>query len=260
VLVTIVSGKAAPGVTASTWALALGWPRPVLAVDCDPAGGDMAAGLLLGRLQADRGVLSWSAATRRLPALDAATVLAEHAVALPEAAQVWLMPGFQNGVQAGALEAGGWDRLAQALERTAVADRDVLVDVGRLSAGSCWPVIGVADRVVLVCRRSGRSIHAARNAAAMLQTRLGDLAAVDLLVVDASGPYEASSIAQELRVPLLGILPVDYAAAAVLCDGAPGGLRGVTRSKLVRAARRIARVLTSGSASREPNPRVEAAR
>lgn len=242
-LVTIVSGKAAPGATAATWALALGWPQPVLAVDADPAGGDMAAGLLLGRVQVDHGLVSWAAATRRAPALEAAQRLAEHVVTLPEAPQVWLLCGFQNGLQAGGLEAGGWEHLAHALERESLNGRDVLVDAGRVSAASGWPVMSVADRVVLVCRRSGRSIHATRNAAAMLQARLGDLARVGLLVVDASGPYEAAAIARELKIPLLGVLPADYSAAAVLCDGAAAGWRGVARSRLVRAAGRIATAL-----------------
>ena len=42
-LTAITSGKAAPGVTTSVWALALTWPRPVLVADGDPAGGDMGA-------------------------------------------------------------------------------------------------------------------------------------------------------------------------------------------------------------------------
>src|SRR5437764_653763 len=51
-LTVVTSGKAAPGVTTSCWALALSWPRRLLVVDCDPAGGDMAAGWLVGRIGA----------------------------------------------------------------------------------------------------------------------------------------------------------------------------------------------------------------
>ena len=42
-LTVVTSGKAAPGVSTSVWALALSWPRPLLVADCDPAGGDLAA-------------------------------------------------------------------------------------------------------------------------------------------------------------------------------------------------------------------------
>ncbi len=240
-LITVVSGKAAPGATSTTWALALSWPGSVLAVDADPGGGDMAAGLLLGRVQVDHGLLSWSAAARRASPMEAATMFAGHVVVLPEAPHVWVMPGFQNAAQAAAMDAGGWDGLARALERAGpAAARDVLVDCGRLGDGSCWPVIRAADRVVLVCRRSGRSIHAARNAAALLRARLGDLTSVSLLVIDDSGPYEARSIAGELAVPLLGQLPGDRTAAEVLSDGAAAGVRGVARSRLLKAARSLA--------------------
>ena len=247
-LSVIVSGKAAPGCTASVWALALGWPVPVLVVDADAAGGDMAAGLLAGRVRVDRSLLSWSVAARRVPALDAASMLGQHAVALPEAPRVWLMAGFQNAAQASALDAGGWERLSRALEREgSVADRDVLVDAGRLTDASCWPVIRSANRVLLTTRRTLRSVHAARNAAAVLRARLGDLSSVSLLVIG-SGPYAAAAIAREIGVPVAGELPEDRAAAAVLSDGAADGLRGVHRSKLVKAAGGVARQLMSAPA------------
>jgi MinD-like ATPase involved in chromosome partitioning or flagellar assembly len=250
VLITIVSGKAAPGVTTATWALSMAWPRAVLTIDADPAGGDMAAGLLLGRVQVDLGVLSWSAAARRAPAAEAATMIAAHVVTLPEATQLWVMPGFQNASQSTAMDAGGWDRLARALEReTAATGRDVLVDTGRLSDSSCWPVIRCADQVVLVCRRSGRSIHAAHNATGLFKSRLGDLGSVSLLVVD-DGPYAVRSIAQELGMPLLGELPADRATAAVLSDGSAGGVRGLERSKLLRAARPISVRLAQSARAR----------
>jgi MinD-like ATPase involved in chromosome partitioning or flagellar assembly len=240
-LITIVAGKAAPGATTATWALALGWPGPVLAVDADPAGGDMAAGLLLGRVPVDRGLLSWSTATRRASGVEAAVMLAGHVVGLPEAPHLWVMPGFQNAAQAGALDAGGWDGLARGLEPAqAAAGRDVVVDCGRVGDRSCWPVIRAADRVLLVCRRSGRSIHAARNASSLLQARLGDLGSVGLLVVDDAGPYDPRAIAQELTVALFGVLPADRAAAAVLSDGAAPGVRGIQRSRLLKAARSLA--------------------
>src|SRR5271170_6764721 len=98
-LLSITSGKAAPGATTSTWALALAWPRPVLVVDADPAGGDMASGLLLGRTSLAGGVLSWSAAARRLSAVESAALVASHVTALPEASNVWVMPGFQHDHQ-----------------------------------------------------------------------------------------------------------------------------------------------------------------
>jgi 2-keto-3-deoxy-galactonokinase len=95
VLTVVTSGKAAPGVTTATWALALTWPGPVLVADCDPAGGDMGPGLLAGRVSAEHGLLSWSTSARRgVPALTAASMLAQHVVELPERREVWFLPGL----------------------------------------------------------------------------------------------------------------------------------------------------------------------
>ena len=246
-LIAMLSGKAAPGVTTSTWALGLTWPGEVLAVDADPAGGDMLAGLLAGRVSADQGLLSWSVTTRRAPAMEAAALIAGHTVSLPEAPQLWVMPGLQSSAQSSSLVGGGWERLARALERESFSGRDVLVDCGRLSESSPWPVISTADRVLLVARGTVRSVYAARQAASLLGERLGDLEPVGLLAVG-GGPYPAGTVAAELGVPVAGELPEDRSAAAALSDGAYAGVRGLGRTRLQRAARQIAERLYSASA------------
>lgn len=251
-LIAMVSGKAAPGVTTTTWALSMAWPGPVLAVDADAAGGDMAAGLLLGRMRAGHSVLSWSAAARRLSAGEAATLIAQHVLSLPEQPSVWVMPGFQNAAQASAMDPGSWQRLAAALQREGGAgQRDVLVDTGRLTDASCWPVIRAADLVLLVCRRSGRSVNAAYNAAAVLRAELGDLSSVGLLVVDEAGPYEPKLIANELNVSLIGVLASDRVAAGVLSDGTLSALTGLRRSRLFKSARRVANNITTAARQRQ---------
>ncbi len=50
VAVAVLAGKASPGATTVAAALTLTWPRPVLLVDADPAGGDVVPGLLPGRV------------------------------------------------------------------------------------------------------------------------------------------------------------------------------------------------------------------
>src|SRR3954468_20005568 len=242
VLTVVASGKAAPGVTTSTWALALSWPRPLLVADCDPAGGDMAPGLLAGRVGLDRGLLSWSTAARRgLPATAAATLLTEHAVQVPERPQVSLLPGFATATQGTSFTSETWERLALALEQAAAtAGQDVLVDAGRLVTDrGCWPVLRAADRVLLTVRPSVRSVHAAQDAAQRLRSELGDLAKVTALVVGA-GPYSASEVAGALQLPLAGVLPYDRTAAEILSDGTPSSPKTLRRAALMRAASSVA--------------------
>jgi hypothetical protein len=247
VLTVLTSGKAAPGTTTATWALAFGWPRPVLAVDCDPGGGDMAPGLLAGRVVTDRGLLSWSTTARRgTPALTAAAAFADHAVALPEREHVWLLPGFTTSTQARSFTTDTWDRLALALERARAAlGRDVLVDAGRLAGErACWPVIRAADRVLVAVRPSVRSVHAAHDATGLLREELGDLSTVSALVIG-DGDYRPTEIAAALDLPLAGTLPGDRTAAGVLSDGHRAGARALDRSALLRSATGLARHLAT---------------
>lgn len=241
-LIVVASGKAAPGVTTSTWALALSWPRPLLVADCDPAGGDMAPGLLAGRVGLDRGLLSWSTAARRgLAATAAATLLTEHAVQMPERQEVSLLPGFVTATQGASFTPETWEGLAQALEHAAAtAGQDVLVDAGRLVTDrGCWPVLRAADRVLLAVRPSVRSVHATQDAAQRLRQEVGDLEKAAALVVGA-GPYSASEVAAALQLPLAGVLPYDRTAAEVLSDGALSSPKALRRAALMRAASSLA--------------------
>lgn len=241
-LTVVTSGKAAPGVTTSTWALALSWPRPLLVADCDPAGGDMAPGLLAGRLGLDRGLLSWSTAARRgVPGTAAAALLTEHTVQVPERPEVSLLAGFATAAQGASFTAETWERLALALEHSAAAvGRDVLVDAGRLITDrGCWPVLRAADQVLLAVRPSVRSVHAAQDGAQRLRQELGDLDKAAALVVG-DGPYSAGEVARALQLPLAGALPYDRAAAEVLSDGALSSPKTVRRAALMRAASSLA--------------------
>jgi cellulose biosynthesis protein BcsQ len=242
-VVAVTGGKAGPGATTAALALGLSWPGPVLLVDADPCGGDMVPGMLPGRVGTERGLLSWLVATRRHTVLEAAKVLAEHVVCLPEAPQVWLMPGVQHGGQGQPLASGGWERLARVLEREPTAGRrDVIVDTGRLSPGACWPVLAVADQVLLTVRPTARGVQGARGAADQLREHLGDLGLVALLICGA-GEYSAKDVSAQLEVQVAGALPHDRAAAAVLTEGAATGMRPLKRSRLLRCATNLAQEL-----------------
>lgn len=248
-LTVVASGKAAPGVTTCTWALALSWPRPLLVADCDPAGGDMAPGLLAGRVSLDHGLLSWSTAARRGPsATSAAVLLTEHAVQVPESPRVSLLSGFATAAQGTSFTHEAWDRLALALAHSATAvGRDVLVDAGRLvSDRGCWPVLRAADQVLLAVRPSVRSVHAAQDAAQRLRSELGDLETVAVLAIG-NGPYAPGEVAGALHLPLAGALPYDRVTAEILSDGTMSSPKTLRRGALMRAASLLAGKLADSS-------------
>jgi Flp pilus assembly CpaE family ATPase len=159
------------------------------------------------------------------------------------------MPGVQHGGQAAPLASGGWERLARVLEREPTANgRDVIVDTGRLSSQACWPVLAVADQVLLTVRPTARCVQGARAAADQLREHLGDLGLVALLVIG-TGEYSAKDVSAQLGVPLAGVLPPDRAAAAVLTDGAATGMRSLKRSRLLRSAAGLAELVEGALAS-----------
>ena len=241
--IAVVAGKAAPGATTVATAVALAAAEPVLLLDADPAGGDVVPGLLPGRASTDTGLLSWLVATRHMTAMDATAVLAEHALTLPEAGDVWVLPGLQGSAQAGTLVSGGWARLATTVERCGpVLERTVVVDAGRLGDSSGWPVIDACDIVLLVVRPTARSVQAAATASRLLRLRLGDLDRVRL-VVNGAGPYAPDQVREVLeieRADRVDQIPADPRAAASLVDGAPATVFGLHRTRLLRAAEQLA--------------------
>lgn len=253
-LTVLTSGKAAPGTTTGLWSLALSWQREIIAVDADPSGGDMSTGLLAGRLGTDRGLLSWSVASRpgvtrrsasqSSDADDVADLLG-HAIGIPEQTRLRLVPGFATEAQAASFSADSWDRLARALRQAVDVGWDCLVDTGRLTTRHPGaPLVRAADRVLVVVRPSVRSVRAAHDACSWLRAALGDLTRVSALVVG-QGPYSPSQVAETVGLPLAGVLPHDPATAAVLSDGArPRG--PLDRSSLLRAGRALGETLTVG--------------
>jgi len=254
VLVVVTGPKTSTGTTTTAAALALRWPRPVVLVDCDPAGGDVVPGLLPGRAPADRGLLSWAAQSRGLPAVAAARLFQQAAVGLPERADLWLVPGFTARPQARSFTAETWELLASALEVSSEAlGMDSLVDVGRLVHEEvvAWPLLLAANQIVLTVRRTVRSVHAAQVALTLMRTRM-PVDTVGLLVIVGDGPYSAEEIAATLGLPLAGTVPEDRRTAAVLSEGAAAGERALRRAPLLRGADKVAAFLVrNGELQRE---------
>ena len=263
-VVAVVGAKGAPGATTSAVALALGWPRAVLLVDADPAGGDLAAGWLGGRVGLDRGLLSFAAATRHTDTPGVAE-LAAHVVGVPEAPRVLVLPGLAHAGQAGGLQARVWTRLlaaatapwppaeptaaeptaGEAGEAAAGVRVDVLADCGRIGPVTPWPLLASAGVVLLATRPTLRGVHHARHALAALTAGIGDVGRVRLLVCGA-GPYEPGEVGRAVGLEVAVTLPVDAGAAQVLSDGASPD-RGWPRTLLARAAQTAARPVAAAA-------------
>jgi hypothetical protein len=193
-MLAVIGTKGAPGATTAVLALALGWPARVLVVDADPAGGDVVPGWLAGRAGLDRGLLGFAAATRHLDASavgELSAALAGQLVGIPEAPNMAVLPGLGHAGQAAAVGAGGWVRLSAAVADTPAARwADVLVDVGRICAGTPWPLLAAAEAVLLTVRPTVRGCHHAGHAIAGLYAGVGGLDRVGLAVCG-PGPYPA---------------------------------------------------------------------
>ncbi|WP_020670175.1 hypothetical protein [Amycolatopsis nigrescens] len=246
-MITIVSGKGAPGATTTLAALAAAWPAPALLADCDPAGGDLAPGWLGqwvvdGTVRTDRGVLSHATATRHATAGDPAT-LREHVQPVPPVRHVGLLAGLTAPGQHAAVGAPGWTRLTVALAAFKTATgrpADALVDLGRYGAATPWPLLLAADVVLVAVRPTQRHVLAARPvlaelAARIVPERLG-------LAVCATTPAGTREVRAALGREVAVEVPVDVRTAAVFSDGLDAGAPP-RRSLLLRDVRRTARRL-----------------
>lgn len=240
------SARHSPGVTTSVLALAAAWPaeRSLLVVEADPAGGDL---VCFFRLLMEPSLLSLAAAGRS--EVTAADVW-EHAQEMPGPSPVHALVAPVDPRQAGAaLTTLSRSGLGEVL---ATLDADVLIDVGRLDPES--PAMDLflgADVTVLLGRPT-------LSSADHLQQRVAFLASMGLtaphLLVVGEGAWSPEELARGIgRASLLGTLPDDVAGSRAVTGEGRGG-RGLRRSALWRAARRIAADLGSmGPAPARPN-------
>lgn len=263
-MIAIVSGKGSPGGTTSLAALAAAWPAPVLLADCDPAGGDLALGWLghwvvNGFLRTDVGVLSHFIATRHATSGDPGSLI-EHVQAVPPARHVGLLAGLSTPGQHTAVGTAGWTRLTVALaafKTVAGHPADALVDLGRFSSATPWPVLLAADLVLIAVRPTQRHVLAARPVLAelaerILPQRLG-------LAVCATTPAGTREVRVALGREAAVEVPMAARTAAVFSDGIDGGAPP-HRSPLLRTARRVARRLHGTYHAYAPSePRIPAA-
>jgi hypothetical protein len=242
-MVGLVSAKGSPGVTASALAMALTWPSRCLLAECDPAGGDVLAGFLQGALPAQRGLAQLAVAQLRG---RFAAECDRHLIdlAVPHG-QRFLLPGIADPAQS-ATVASVWGSIAEHLRDRATNGWQVLVDAGRLTTMHFgWPLLRLADLVLLVVRGTLPSVSAAVPALTVLRRELASPATrLGLLVIEA-GPYPAAEVGQRLGADVLASLPADARTAWRLTTG------GVVhrRSALLRAAAAVQPALRHVDAS-----------
>lgn len=240
-LVALASAKGSPGVTTTARVLASVWPRDVVLVDADPAGGDVA---LLARsqdgraLDPERGLLSFAADARR--GLTDRPV-EEHLQQVVGGLDVLCGVGAPDQMVG---VAPALPQLGAALGR--MPDRDVVIDLGRLDPSSpVLPLAAAAHVLVLVVRPHLEAYAHLRNRLRWLAQVADPRARVPqtgvLLVADGRDRHSARDLAQllaheQLPARVVGQVADDARAADVIAGRLE---RPVARSLLVRSVRDV---------------------
>ena len=246
-LYALASPGGSPGCTTTALALTLTWPQPVILAECDPAGGDILAGLFAGHLPAPRGLLGVAfEAGRGVEAMSAEA--AGQLAALDASGSRMFLAGLSDPRQAPGM-APSWPAIARMLSGQPC---DVIADCGRLDAGDGQPaaVLAEAEFVALVMRASLRQVAAARPRVEMLSQLLGGRERIGLLLVgDKSHGY--AEITRTLGVPVLASLPLDQKTAPVLSDGV-GRRTNLADRPLMRAAQAAGAAITKAARDARP--------
>ncbi|GGD24032.1 hypothetical protein [Nocardioides daphniae] len=246
-VIALCSAKGAPGATLTAQALASVWPRPVALVDGDPAGGDLlwrCRGVNGEPLDPDRGLLSLAAAARR----DAGeTSLAEH---LQETALgTPVLVGITSQDQLTGV-GSVWSQLPTLM---ASHDTDVLVDCGRVAAGSAsLPVALKADALLFVVRPDIEGVAHLRSRLLQLRSALrrgeGDGTPVLVAVATSYRDRDSAPHLQQLLdsegivAEVVGVVARDEKAAQVFSSTRVGN---PARSLLARSAKVLAQRVAS---------------
>lgn len=244
-LLCLTSAKGSPGTTTTALALTLTWPRPVLLVEADPAGGDLRSGFLQGADTAHRNLLEVAHTVRH--GLDAADIAARCLALDPPERTKLVLPGLPGPFHGASLRAL-WPRFLDVLAHLKVRDPvwpapvDVVVDCGRMDHPHMpWHLVEAADTAAVVVRTTLRSVLAAQPHVEHLRATLGQatgrpeaLAAVAII----EGSYSTGEL-RAVGIDVAAALPYDPAAACVLSERSGG--RGLSaRSQFLRSARTAA--------------------
>jgi hypothetical protein len=240
-LINVVYVKSRPGATTTALGLAAVLPplaRPVV-VECDPAGGDLAArhGLTMSP-----GLVELATATRTGTGRDAdgGEVLSRFTQTIrlrDRTVDVVVSPsgGAQTRVALSVLARPGHSVLT-------TPGRTVIADGGRLDFSSAaWPLVGMADAVLVLTRGRLDELAHLREHTDELVRAAGDRLVV---LLASGGVYGAEDVAGVLsgdgdEITVRGPLPYDERTAAVL-EGSRAVRRRWHRRPLVKALSQLA--------------------
>ncbi|MGN6791404.1 MAG: hypothetical protein ACTHJW_03340 [Streptosporangiaceae bacterium] len=243
-LYALVSPGGSPGCTTTALAITLTWPQPVTLAECDPAGGDILAGLFAGHLPAPRGLLGVAfEAGRGMEAMSAEA--SAQLGRLDSSGYRMFLAGLSDPRQAHGV-APAWPAIARMLSSL---PRAVIADCGRLDAGDGQPtsVLAEATLVAMVMRSSLRQVAAARPRIEMLAQLLGGTDRLGLLLVG-DKDHASAEITRTLGVPVLASLPLDSKTADVLSDGV-GRRTNLADRPLMRAGHAAGASITKAAAT-----------
>ncbi len=225
-ILLLTSAGGSPGVTTLAVGLALTWPRPILLADCDPGAHQaILAGYLGGRSPGGQGLLRVAEAHRDRRPLREAVLDQTLPLSAEQDIRRLFLPGFSKPSSASHF-GGVWEDLAEAFDRLADVDIDVIIDCGRF--GQAGPPPALLERCALtavVLNATLRSVMSARVHLPVLRDhpRLNskDRGHLGLIVVGEGQPYGRSEIAKVLDVPVITSIAHDPHTAIHFSDGRP---------------------------------------
>jgi hypothetical protein len=241
-LISVCSSKGAPGVTSTALALAAVWPRPVVLLEADVSGGDLAfrcRSASGGPLSATPNLLGVAAAVGGTSGGSLQEFSQQLACGVPA------IQGVASAAQGRGL-ASLWGPIAHACVE---ADVDVIADLGRLDRSTpTLPLAAASDRLLVVGTPSLESVLHTRETLMELAGAVGpDLSGVRLipLIIGASRHAQADRADVDQVMAAAGVLagaslhlPLDRPALARLEGGeAPTGW--LAKTLLMRAAQGI---------------------
>lgn len=241
-LIALVSGKGAPGVTTTALALTMAWPRPALLVELDPTGGDVRLGYGQGIRTDGRGLTMLRDERRS----NLAARLWDNVLQLEGHEHRWWLPGVDHPRQARLMD---WTKIADLLTESGGLGVDVIAD-----CGTYWTerpprqVWQAAILVGLIVRPTVPGVATARITAEALVADLetGGLGADRLVGIPVGGgsgvaPYPVRDVREALpSLPIPTSIAWDRRGADILTGISPARRRP---SKLMKQAAAAAEAL-----------------